>query len=480
MRRSVLFFLAAVAPLFCQDALTIGDVVVSGSLRTRVESWDWFNGSGSNQYTFPDSIFRLSFAQSTRVVDWQLEFALPFLLDLPNNAIAPGAQGQLGIGASYYAANSNTTNAALPFVKQGYFTLKGIGGVEGQSLKIGRTEFNDGTEVTPADPTLAALKKDRIAARLLGNFSFSDVGRGFDGAVYSLNNSNLNVTLLGARPTRGVYQVDGWGELTINVFYGALTGQLPSKKHASEWRVFGLGYSDYRDGVVKTDDRPLAVRKADTGRIDIGTYGGHFLHATETTAGTLDAMFWGAMQTGSWGSLTQRAGAFAAEGGWQPPVLERLKPWLRGGEDYSSGDKNPNDSTHGTFFQILPTPRTYARFPFFNMMNLRDAFGELVLRPSKRVTVRSDIHSLALADSNDLWYTGGGAYQPWTFGYTGRTSNGQSSLATLYDASADFTFNRHFLAGLYYGFADGKSVIQSIYPNGKNGSLGFVEMTYKF
>ena len=55
------------------------------------------------------------------------------------------------------------------------------------------------------------------------------------------------------------------------------------------------------------------------------------------------------------------------------------------------------------------------------MMNNRDVFGELQLRPSKKITVRSDIHSLRLANRNDLWYSGGGAFQPWTFGYTGRT-----------------------------------------------------------
>ena len=73
------------------------------------------------------------------------------------------------------------------------------------------------------------------------------------------------------------------------------------------------------------------------------------------------------MQNGYWDSLAQRSGAFAAEAGWQPPGLERIKPWLRVGYDYGSGDKGPNDATHGTFFQVLPSPRVYARFPFFNM-----------------------------------------------------------------------------------------------------------------
>lgn len=462
------------------DPLKVGNVTLSGSLRTRVESWDWFAGTKNSDYTFPGSIFRLSVSQATTALDWQIELAVPFLLSLPNDAVAPAPQGQLGFGGSYFAANNNSTNAAMLFAKQGFVRFKDVGGVKGQSIKVGRMIFIDGTEVMPADVTLAAMKRDRIANRLLGDFSFSDVGRSFDGAEYALNGSSLNFTFFGARPTRGVFQVDGWGELNINVFYGAVTGQLHSKRSASEWRVLGLGYSDYRDNVLKTDNRPVALRRADAGHIDIGTYGGHFLHTVDTSAGAIDAMFWGVFQRGSWGSLAQRSGAFAAEAGWQPPVLERVKPWIRGGYDYGSGDKNPNDGTHGTFFQILPTPRVYARFPFFNMMNTRDEFGELMLRPSKRLTLRSDVHSLRLAQSNDLWYTGGGAYQPWTFGYTSRPSNGQSGLATLYDASADFNVNPYFSIGGYYGYAAGKLVVQSIYPAGKDATLGYVEITARF
>jgi hypothetical protein len=333
---------------------------------------------------------------------------MPFLLGLPDDAIAPGAQGQLGFGASYFAANHRDTNAGIVFAKQGFVRFKRLGGVEGQSLKLGRMELIDGTEITPKDGTLAALKRDRIAHRLIGNFGFSDVDRSFDGVQYNLNRSKLNLTLFGGRPTRGVFQVDGWGELNINVFYGALTGQLGGKESAGEWRIFGLGYQDLRDGVLKTDNRPAPVRTADTAHINIGTFGGHYIHTIETRAGQCDALAWVALQTGSWGNLNQRVGAFAAEAGWQPRFLARLKPWFRGGYDYGSGDKNAGGSTHGTFFQVLPTPRVYARFPFFNMMNNRDVFGELQLRPSKKITVRSDIHSLRLANRNDLWYSGGG------------------------------------------------------------------------
>ena len=470
----------ALAQPATSQPLKLGDITVSGSLRTRVESWDWFQGSANNNYTFPGSIARLSLSQSSKVLDWQIDFAAPFLLGLPDDAIAPGAQGQLGFGASYFAANHRNTNAGMVFAKQGFVRFKKLGGVEGQSLKLGRMELIDGTEVTPKDGTLAALKRDRIAHRLIGNFGFSDVGRSFDGVQYNLNRSKLNLTLFGGRPTRGVFQVDGWGELNINVFYGALTGQVGGKESAGEWRIFGLGYQDLRDGVLKTDNRPAPVRTADTAHINIGTFGGHYIHTIETRAGQFDALAWVALQTGSWGNLNQRAGAFAAEAGWQPGFLAQLKPWFRGGYDYGSGDKNAGDSTHGTFFQVLPTPRVYARFPFFNMMNNRDVFGELQLRPSKKITVRSDVHSLRLANRNDLWYSGGGAFQPWTFGYTGRPSNGQSGLATLYDLSVDYNVNGHVAIGTYYGHAAGKLVLQSIYPQGRNANLGYLELTFKF
>ena len=163
----------------------------------------------------------MSLSQSRKPFDWQFEAALPFLLGLPDDAISPGAQGQLGLGSSYFAANNRRTEAAMLFPKQAFIRLHDVGGVAGQTLKIGRMEFIDGAEVTPKDPTLAALKRDRIAHRLVGNFAFSDVGRSFDGIQYGLNRGRLNLTLLASRPTRGVFQVDGWGELNADVYYGA-------------------------------------------------------------------------------------------------------------------------------------------------------------------------------------------------------------------------------------------------------------------
>jgi predicted heme/steroid binding protein len=129
---------------------------------------------------------------------------------------------------------------------------------------------------------------------------------------------------------------------------------------------------------------------------------------------------------------------------------------------------------------VLPTPRTYARFPFFNSMNNSDAFVEVMLRPNKNFIIRSDVHDLWLSSNKDLWYTGGGAFQPWTFGYSGRPSNGKSGLATLYDISGDYKWRYGISLGLYFGYAQGHDVIKAIYPANSNGALGFTEINYRF
>ena len=129
--------------------------------------------------------------------------------------------------------------------------------------------------------------------------------------------------------------------------------------------------------------------------------------------------------------------------------------------------------------QILPTPRPFARFPFFNLMNSEDFLGMLTVRPHRSLALRSEFHALRLPQRNDLWYLGGGAYQPWTFGYTGRAS-GERSLANLYDFSVDYQVNSSITLSGYFGYAQGKSVPAKIYLRDKNASLSYLELNYRF
>ncbi|MBL8179001.1 MAG: alginate export family protein [Bryobacterales bacterium] len=459
----------------------IGGVTVQGSIRTRLEAWDWFQSdTGDGSYAYSGNLFRLSFSKAGEAVDWQVELAVPLLLGLPDNAVSTtGAQGQLGLGANYYLANNRSRNSAMLFPKQAFLRFKNVFGDKAQSLRVGRFEYIDGTEMTPKSATLAALKVSRINQRLIGNFGWAHVGRSYDGVHYAYAKPTGNFTFVAGIPTRGVFQTDGWGWNRTGFGYAAYTKPHGSGKHAAETRLFGVYYHDWRQ-VLKVDNRPLAVRRGDLSNIRTGTFGAHSIHAMESNAGTFDLVFWGAGQSGRWGRLDHRGWAALAEAGFQPKIWPKLKPWFRGGYYQGSGDNDPNNGVHNTFFQIMPTPRPFARFPFFDMMNNRDGMASMVLRPHKNVTVSSEFHALSLAARNDLWYLGGGVFQPWTFGYVGRATNGAGSLANLYDTSVDWRARPDTTFTFYYGYAAGRDVVSTIYPKGKNGGLGYIELNYRF
>ena len=454
-------------------SVTAGSLKISGSWRIRSESWDWFeDGTASSTYTFPHSLLRLSIGQTRAGMDWQAEAAVPMLFALPDDATAAAPQGQLGLGATYFAANKGRRNIARIFLKQGYVRFKDG---ERRSLRLGRFVFLDGSEVTPKDPTLAAMEKTRITQRLIGDFGWSAVGRSYDGIQFTQNWRKNNFTFVAARITQGVFQAEGMGEINAGFVYGSYTIPISRKGGDSELRIFGIGYDDPRGTVLKTDNRPLAARRADNQDILLGTFGADYLQVFNTaTAGKFNFLVWGVLQTGSWGLQSDRAGAFVGEFGWQPPV-KHLAPWISAGYSYGSGDGNPNDNKHSTFSQLLPTPRPYARFPFYNMQNNKDLYASLNLHPHRQVSLRTEAHGLSLADRNDLWYLGGGPFQPQTFGYVGRPSGGQSKLANVWDLSVDYKITPRFSATFYYARAWGSDVIRQIYPNGTNGQFGYVE-----
>lgn len=461
------------------EPLKLGPFTVRGSIRTRVEGWQWFEGRGNTDYAFSGSLLRLSLIRESASVDWQFELAAPILLGLPRGAAGPGTQGQFGLGSSYFAANRSNQNAAMIFPMQGFVRFKKLFNRESESVRLGRFQLADGGEMTPKDSTLAAIKGSRINQRLIGNFAFTHVQRAFYGVHYQHDTPKLNWTVVGAFPTRGVFQVDGWGLMKTAFTYASITRQLPGVKNSAEWRLFGIYYDDWRK-VLKIDSRPLPERQADTNPVRMGTFGGHFLHSARTSLGTTDLVLWTALQVGRWGSLNQRAATFDVEGGLQPPILKPVKPWIRAGYTYGSGDGDSTDRTNGTFFQLLPTPRQFALFPFSNMMNDQDLFGILMLRPSKSLTLKHETHWLRLASSRDLWYTGGGAFQPLTFGFSGRPSNGGKGLANVYDINVDYVISAKTSVTAYWAYAVGHSVIANIFPQNKNGAFGFLEFNYRF
>ena len=291
-------------------------------------------------------------------------------LALPTDAVSPiAAQGQLGLGGTYYASNANNNNPVAASFRQGF--IRYHFNEERSAIRLAAFEFIDGQRSSQRKiPDMQWLQANRIAHRLIGNFGFSNGQRSFDGLDLKLGGRAWDITAMAGRATQGSINMNANPELNVDIQYLAYTRALAGGHILM--RGFGLGYHDGRTGLTKTDNRSAAARALDHKNIRIGTYGGDFLATVPVRKIYGRFLFWGAGQDGSWGLLDHRAGAFDVEAGWRLNSVA-TRPWLRGGYFRSTGDRNNADGTHNTF-SVLPTPRIYARFPFFNMMNSKDEF----------------------------------------------------------------------------------------------------------
>ncbi len=457
---------------------------VAASLRTRWELWNWFepHGTQNNDYDFIGTVARTSLKWKDDAFDVFVEAHNSALIDLPTTASAPPPQGNLGLGGVYYQQNRARNDASI-FLKQGYLTLKQVG-IPGLAVKGGRFEFSEGNEVLSGDPTVDWLKNQRIAQRLIGPFGWSNVGRAFDGGTAAWNQAPYNITVMASHPTAGGFDLNGMPDIDdIDVAYAGfnLTKLLASS--TTDARLFYIYYDDRRHQ-VKSDNRPLKVR-AGADRYDdiqISTEGANLIHLLPTAAGPIDVLLWGAIQQGDWGLLGHDAWSWDVEAGWQPAALP-WKPWLRLGVTRSSGDDNPNDGDHRTFFQILPTARPYALSTFYNMLNTTDIFQEVIVRPITGLVSRTDAHVLRLTESHDLWYQGSGATfgnsnRPEGFGFSGRPASNLHELFTVLETSLGYDWNSYLNTGLYYGHVFGGGVIRNIFA-GDDADFGYFEMTLK-
>jgi len=444
--------------------------------RARNDNWKWFAAPPySDRYSYIQSLLRISVAQRIDRWDWQAELAQTWVGPLPNDSVsAVTAQGQLGLGATYYASNTNDTQPAAAFFKQGFLRYSAA---PDKNIRLGRFEFFDGTETHPKDSTVLWLQNNRVQQRLVGNFGFSNAQRSFDGIDAHYGSGDWDLTAMAGRADQGVYNMNGNPELNVDIQYLAFTRIAAHGRIVA--RAFGLGYHDGRPGITKTDNRPLAVRAADHKNIRLGTYGGDLIATQPAGPGTFDFVFWGALQDGNWGALTQSAGATALEGGYRFTTVPTT-PWFRGGWWRATGDENPADDKNNTFFQVLPTPRVYARLPFYNLMNSTDSFVQVVDKPYKSWDLRSDLHWLDLTSGKDLWYLGGGAFDTRVFGFTGRPANGHTSFASVYDISSDWQATKNVGLNFYYAHGWGKSVPSAIYPTDRTIQLGYGELIYRW
>jgi len=455
-------------------------ITLTASERARGEVVDYFRPpdgtapAGAHRYAFFGNQLRAGLRALFPHADLVLEAQDTRLLHLPDDASLAAPFGNLGPGAIYFA-HTRDRDQGEPFLKQGHLTLRR----SGIAATVGRFEYRDGLETLPGDATLFALKRTRIAERLIGPFGYTHVTRSFDGARLTVDRPGWNATAFASHPTAGGFEVSANREIDqVSLAGVAVTAKRLPHAPPVDARLFYLYYEDDRSAAGKVDNRAPAARAADKRAIAVHSWGGHATTVVEAGPGAFDGLVWAASQQGDWGALDHGAWAYALEAGYQLPRVPAA-PWLRAGYNRSSGDDDAEDGEHRTFFQVMPTARIYAQFPFYNLMNNEDVFVQLIASPFPRASVRADYHWLRLTEPHDLWYAGGGATNDHVFGFSGTPTHGRRELAHLVEIAFDVKLHERMSAAAYYGHAFGQGVVGATF-SGKDASYGYVELTLRY
>lgn len=375
------------------------------NIRLRDELWNTFERQGADT----DRTYNFFLARTRGFIDafWD-NFTFHVMgqavgaLNLPEN-------GAFGAGASYFSASDMDEERFDLQLMEAYLQIKDLP-VQGFYLKGGRIGITEGAEVFYGETKIDWVIKNRLSERLIGNWDWTNLGRRFDGGIIGYSNAVFDINAFGANVLEGGFDFDdGYEELDhVVVVGGAFTLKQDVVIADTQFRVFDYFYFDNRD--------PAQAFSGDD--LQINTIGASVVGAYDAGPGQVDLLLWFAFQTGNFGDLDQQAFGVIGEIGYQ--FLEViLKPWVRVGVAYASGDDDPDDSDNGTFFNMVPTNhKWYGYVDAVAFSNLIDAYFQLLLTLHSKVSLAVDGHLFRLASDDEFWIAGSGPFNNQAFGYT--------------------------------------------------------------
>lgn len=431
---------------------------ISATNTLRLESWRFFEpraGGGDPDSDYAGDRLRVDVRRHWAKADLTVAAQAVGMAGLPANATGPGA---LGAGALYYDQGGKRSTSSQLYLRFANLRLPDV--ARGLELTVGRMGYTSGAEMPSGVAKIETVKRQRLDARLVGEFEWSIYQRAFDGVRVDLTRPRWRATAVTFLPTQGGFARQATVSMRDVVVGGVTVSSRPRAGAGTHLQVQGFGWQ-YRDR------RAVLQRPDNSGRtspsgvdVDVTTAGAVVLGAIPAGAGEIDLFAWGAAQTGNWYGDDHRASAAAAEAGYQW-TRAPWKPWLRAGAFRASGDDDAADARHGTFFPMLPTVRRFALTTAYGTMNLRDLFAEAQARPRPPLGLRLDLRRLDLVSAADLWYAGSGATlsRGAVFGYTGRRSNGETRLGTVIEGSADYAFTPRMSVNVFAGRMAGGPVV---------------------
>ncbi|MBX6422167.1 alginate export family protein [Thermosulfurimonas sp. F29] len=485
----------------------------------RYEYWNTFdkkyaqdNFDYDDSYSFVSSKMRFGAGFSSPVVDAYAQLHWTQFFGLPDD-------GEFGLGALYYKFNGpfggptahpdKATNIGYGAISQAWVRVKPPM-VPGLSVKLGRFFYLSGLEGgLPKNATLKWVKKVRISQRMIGPFDWSRVGRAFDGGVLSYDFNPWNFTLSYMHPTPGGFylrrddpEMNGESTHDIDIVTAVLSLKDTNPYVPNlDAQLFYYYYNDERrlskvkTVTVGTKTYDYTAELTGLGDCEVHMLGGHLVYARDMGSGVADFLLWGGYQWGTWGrgvaghdrTLDHKAWAIAVEAGYKFKDLP-WQPWFRVGYFYGTGDDDPNDGDHETFFMMIPTLRVYSMTPSYTFMNTNYWMAQVILKPRKNVVVRSDVHFVNLTEDRDIWYLGSGMMRPDALSYApvmNHIAKKDDDLLTMWDLSV-FIKNLYQYNGvkvgldLYLSHIWGGDVVEDAFQADDDLTFFYAELRFTF
>ncbi len=295
------------------------------------------------------------------------------------------------------------------------------------------------------------------AQRLISPLDWGNIRRSFEGIKVFTDLGDWKLDAFAVRPIinnrRNLDDADEQKD-----FYGLYTTWKGSKSLAADFYFLLL-----KDNNLTTNSNSRTGRR---------------------TIYTLGNRFWG--KRGNWDYETEAAAQFGTYAG------DRIKAWMAtigGGYtfseatweprigvlyDYASGDRNPNDGTHGTFNQHFPLGHAWLGYlDRVGRQNIHAIKAQLKVKPNKKTTAWADFHTFFADQDRDALYSAGGSKLRTP------TSGGSHKIGHELDLTMKYVLDKHttVLAGWAHmfngGFIDRTGVSE-------NADLIYAQIEYKF
>lgn len=428
------------------------------STRVRPESWEAFTDDTS-WYTGTRTRLRLQYGWRNSIL------AVAELQDVRLNGMDDDGTGALAL---YRNANDGHSQARGDDVRTLYLETRPTAK---SFLRGGRQDIKLGSqEVQYPEPNWKYLKGARLGERLVGTVGWSHVERAYDGFAAGVDVSGVELFAFGAQPTQGVFEAETAYRGLHDIFVGggSVTVERGTLLANDEIGLFGIYYDD---------ERPTG-RGGLADDVEITTLGAHWLGVHPCGPGNFDALLWGAVQTGDYNGLDHFAGAGIIELGYQMPSWF-AKPWLRLGVNVATGDDDPADDDHDTFFNVLPTNHLYYGFADqLAFQNLWNSFVQLRLTPHPMLALNLFVHQFRLLERDDSRYAGTGAFDDTVFGYAAPAPNGMKNVGTEYDVVATFTPHKAVTVEAGFAWLDGGAVFRAAAE--RDVQFGYVSVELRY